>query len=266
MKIISMVQEKGGVGKTTLATHIAAGLATRGARVLLVDADGQAHATRVFGLAPMPCLYNVLVRGAKWYEDKGQQSDVLHVADPARYAPGSKAEGALVLLPGNVETMVIPLAVSDPFLLYRRLAELREAFDVCVIDTSPTPSLLNGSIMLASDHVILPAEMEYFSLKALENTLLNTRTFAAERQARGLPALTTLGVIPTMYRASTVEHSENLSQFVKQHGDLVWEAVAQRVTWPEAAMKRQSVFVYAPGSPAAAEGWRVVDRVQEAIA
>lgn len=64
MKIITLLNEKGGVGKTTIATHIAAGLAVRGMRVLLVDADPQGHATVSLGLQKEPGLYDLLVRDA----------------------------------------------------------------------------------------------------------------------------------------------------------------------------------------------------------
>ena len=64
MKIVTLLNEKGGVGKTTLATHLAAGLAIRGKRVILVDADPQGHATIAFGLSKEPGFYDLIVRNA----------------------------------------------------------------------------------------------------------------------------------------------------------------------------------------------------------
>lgn len=257
--IITLLQEKGGTGKTTLATHIAAGLAIRGYRVLLVDADGQGHATRMFGAPLEAGLYNLLVRGAGWEE-------VLRTINPDRYAPKpDTVKGILALLPGNPETMLIPLAINDSYRLHHRLSELRNEFDVMVIDTSPTPSLLNGSILFASNGIIYPTQAEYFSLKALEESIKHTRDFGQMQDQQGFRAVKLLGIIPTMVRANTVEHQENLKLMAAQDVPL-WPVMPLRITWPEAAMQRKSIFVYDPHSAAASELWQIVANVETAIA
>lgn len=254
MRTLAFLCAKGGVGKTTTSFHAAAGLAARGHRVLLVDADGQAHASRLCGLLPAPGLYQLLVRDGRW-------ADLLHLVDRRTYAPAD-GEGVLAVLPSNHETMLIPLGISDYGLLRRRLAELGDVFDAAIVDTSPTPSLLNGSILLAADLVIYPSEMEYFSIKALEGSIADTRSFSRTREASGLPPVVSAGIIPTMYRAGTVEHQENLRRVQETYGDLVWPALPQRITWPEAAMQRRAVFVYAPKSDAAREAWGLVERIE----
>ena len=101
MKVITLLQEKGGVGKTTLAVHVAAGLAVRGARVLLVDADAQGTATSSLGLAPEPGLYNLMVRNMAF-------QDVVKLVQPEIYEPpNDHSRGNLFMLPGNLETRLI---------------------------------------------------------------------------------------------------------------------------------------------------------------
>src|SRR5690606_27606603 len=109
---------KGGVGKTTTSIHIAAGLAMRGYKVLIVDADPQGHATYTLGINKEPCFHDLLVRNAPF--DK-----MVRPVDPERYvAPDTKASGALFLIPSNVETRSITNHIEDVFLLQNRLLEL----------------------------------------------------------------------------------------------------------------------------------------------
>jgi chromosome partitioning protein len=254
MITITLLMEKGGVGKTTLATTIAAGLAIQGKRVLIIDADGQGHATRILGAKLSPGLYDTLVREADW-------QDTLKIVKPEQYNPDKT--GMLALLPGNHETMFIPQAINDPFLLQQRINELAEVFDVVIIDTSPTPSLLNASILMATDYVLVPSKMEFLSLQSLKSSMKTVEGFSNKRIGGGLLPVTPLGIIPMTYRANTTEHTENLKLVGDTYGVLVWPVIADRIIWAEAAVRQQSIFVYAPQSRASEEAWQVVNRVSE---
>lgn len=256
MKVLAAIMEKGGVGKTTTATTIAAGLAIAGQRVLVIDADGQGHATRLLGAKLRPGLYDLLVRDADW-------QDELITVNPSLYTPN--ATGVLSLLPGNHETMFIPQAISDPFLLQQRIDELKDVYDVVIIDTSPTPSLLNASILMATDYAIVPTKMEYLSLQSLTSTMRTIEGFSGKRVSGGLSPVKAMGIIPTAYRANTREHFENLEQVKATHKALVWPAIADRIVWTEASVRQQSIFVHAPMSKAADEAWTMVNNVAEAI-
>jgi len=252
MKVITLSNEKGGVGKTTLATHVAAGLAIRGARVLLIDADAQANATMSFGLEKEPGFYNLLGGKAKW-------RNILRNIPPEFYEmPNQQSEGYLLILPGNNQTAHIQSAVQDAYALYKRLNELKDAIDFVVIDTSPTPSLLHGAIYLATDAVLYPTLCETFSLQGLVETMQNVA---------GAPGkeIATLGIVPNMYRSKTVEHSENLTMLREKFGELVWTPITQSIVWSEATAMRRPVFALAPDNRAATEALSVVDHVQEAI-
>jgi chromosome partitioning protein len=259
VRVITLLNEKGGVGKTTLATHLAAGLAVKGYRVVLIDADAQGHAGAIFGLNPEPGLYDLLVRNASF-------KDVLRVIPPEVYEhPDQAAQGFLALLPSNVETRMIAGLISNVFAVRQRLEELRNFADVVIFDTSPTPSLLHGAIYVATNGLIYPTELSALSFKSLMESFAHRDLFAQTKSGMNLGDLHTLGIIPTKVRLKTVEHSENLNMLRKEYGDLVWPPLTLSITWEEAAMQNRPVFSYAPESAAAKEMWRLVSQTVEAL-
>ena len=262
MKIITLVNEKGGVGKTTCATHIAAGLAVMGQKVLLVDADAQGHATISYGLPKEPGLYDLLVRDADF-------KTVLRPVERERFTVSSGMDdapgGMLYTLPGNVETRNISSGVGDDLLLFaERFAELDGLIDVVVVDTSPTPSLLHGLIYVATDYLIYPTELENLSIDGLAESIRHKGKANALRQARGLEPITVLGIQPTMYKKTDV-HDYNLQNLLKEFKQAVWPAIPQRTVWAERAESKQAVWTYKPKSKATQEAWAMVERAAKGI-
>src|SRR5690606_35498477 len=136
MKVITLLNEKGGVAKTTMAIHAAAGLAIKGYRVVIIDADAQGHATIALGRQKGPGFYDLIVRDAPF-------DQVLRHISPERYATREMAEnmkGDLLLVPSNVETRSISHNISDAFAVLKRVMQIRDAIDCVIFDTSPTPS------------------------------------------------------------------------------------------------------------------------------
>lgn len=252
MKTITILNEKGGVGKTTLAVNLAMGLAARGHRVLLVDAEEQGHATLATGANKYPGLYDLLVRDASF-------KDVLKAIDPAKY--GGTGKSMLYLLGSNVETRNIVHSISDAMKFKNRLAELVGRFDFCLVDTAPTPSLLHASIYYATDGLLIPTECEFLAFDGLAETLNRAKASAMIRQSG---ALRVLGIVPNKFRAGTSEHRENLQQLQARFGDQVWRPIPLSIVWPEAAMFALPVFAHAPSHDAAAQAWEMVDRVEVA--
>lgn len=260
MKVVTFLNEKGGVGKTTLATHIAAGLARVGLRVVLLDADPQGHATLSLGVEKAPGLYDLLVRDAPF-------QDVLRPADSTRFClPDEDPQGALHLIPSNIETRSIPIQISDAFVVADRIQELRDLFDLVVVDTPPTPSMLHGSIYLATDALIYPTKCEYLSFDGLSESLTHREMMAATRERWGMPPLQVLAIVPTMFRHNTLVHSENLHQLRERFGEKVWPPIALRTIWAEASTVGQLIYRFAPSSPAAADAETLVSRMQEWLA
>lgn len=259
MKTITLINEKGGVGKTTISTHVAAGLALRGYKVVLADADAQGHATVTMGLKKEPGLYDLLVRDAPF-------RDVLRPVSHEIYGIGDKpVEGQLYVVPSNVETRSIPMQVSDAFAVTDRFRKLEDVVDVVIFDTSPTPSLLHSSIYLATDAIIYPTKCEFLSFDGLVESFEHRDMMQQARARWGLSDIRVMGIVPTMVRSSTLVHQENLNKLKVRYGDLVWPEVLMRTIWAEASSVGQLVYRFAPDSAATKDMWSIVDRVESEL-
>jgi len=266
MKIISLMNEKGGVGKTTLAGTIGAGLAIMGYRVLMIDADPQGHLAISYGLNKSPALYDLLVRDAE-FNDPG----IVETIPPDSYAlPNAKMPdtGKLFIVCGNRETRLISQAMEgEPFGVRTRMAELAQAdiVDFVIFDTSPTPSTFHAMIYLATDHIIYPTEVTYLSFDGLVASIKNTTGHDQQKKSKGLGAIKKTGIIPTKFRSKTLEHQEKLKALKQGFGDMVWNPLPMSVVWEEATARKRSIFRYAYDHPAAADAWKVVRTVKEKV-
>lgn len=260
MRVITLHNEKGGVGKTTLTLLIAMGLALRGWRVLLVDGDPQGHTSIRMGYGKLPGIYDLLVREANW-------KTVLKKIPPERYAiPGEtigNMTGKLYLLPGNKETMNISNMVGDFAVLTKRLDELDDLIDVVVIDTSPTASLLHGVYYTATDSIVYPTELTYTSFDGLVESLKARTAASNERQAKwNLPSIEVAGIVPMKYRKGLTEQDQNLATLREQFGDKVWHPMGLRTLWTESESRAVPVWNLDPKSDAAVDAWEMIDQVE----
>ena len=256
MKVLALLNEKGGVGKTTLATHIAAGLAIRGQRVLLVDADPQGHATVTFGLQKAPMLHDLLVR------DLPFQQAVRRVPPELYGIPGHSVRGELLVIPSDMSTRVIPLMTSDVMVVRNRMQELENVIDVALFDTAPTPSLLHGSIYMTTDFILYPTKCEYLSFDGLVESMKHREEASKARVNLGMTEVQVGGILPTMYRPGTQADEYGIEVLKKQFGKLVWPAINLRTVWNQASFARRVLFNFAPDTTAAREAWRAVDLVE----
>jgi len=260
MNVITILNEKGGVGKTTIAVTVAAGLAARGHRVLVIDADAQGHATRALGLRKYPGLCDLLVRSEQRSAEDEPPMDniyeyVLRAIPAERY--GGAGASRLYVIGSNVETRNIATSISDAYALVRKLTPIMDLFDYCLIDTAPTPSLLHGAIYLATDWILYPTLCEFWSFDGLAESMAHQQ--AVQRSVRPVEVA---GIVPMRVRANTLEHSENLRKLQERFGALVWQPVPERIVWAEASTYQKPVFVHDPGSEAAGHAWALVDRVE----
>ena len=228
--ILSVINQKGGVGKTTTAINLAVALAQWGHATLLVDLDPQGNATSGLGVArqPSPSLYQALISGA----NLAPNSDLAGTAPPDGLIDPITADVSLsgtVLRPavasGPVEGLHIigaspDLAGSEIELagnarrdgLRRILSELRVNYDFIVIDTPPSVSLLTVNSLVAADQLIIPVQCEYFALEGLGQLL---RTL--EKIKRYLnPELKVMGLLRTMFDPR-VALSAQVSHELQQH-------------------------------------------------
>lgn len=259
MKIITMLNQKGGVAKTTLATHLAQGLAMAGHRVVLVDADSQGSATYAVGIEYQPGFYDLIVRGTEW-------KDTLRFINPELYEiPNQKVKGELYLVPSNIESRTIANVIEDTTIIQTRFSELVDMVDYIVVDTSPTPSLLHGSIYTATDYILYPTKCESLSIQGLERSMESLQAANRFRGQYQIAPIEVLGIVPTMYRSKTLEHSENLAELRGKYKDLVWSPIPLSTVWGESSRMARPVWNFAYETSAAKQGIAFVSRVMKAI-
>ena len=232
-KIVAIVNQKGGVGKTTSCVNLAAGLHHRGARVLLCDFDPQANATSGMGVdknAASPNVYDVLIRGAEPARAvvKTPYGDVL---------PSSKA-----LAGAGVELIAME---RREYLLRDALHALGGEYDYIFIDCPPSLELLTLNALCAADTVLVPVQCEYYALEGLSDLLTTVRRV---KQALN-PALALEGVLLTMYDGRT-NLSLQVAEEVKRHfpGKVYATVIPRNVRLSEAPSHGKPVMDYDPYS------------------
>ena len=237
-RIISVANQKGGVGKTTTAINLGAALAEEGYNVLLVDLDPQGNASTGLGIDPedrVKTTYDLLLEGA-------ELKDVIRETN---------VEGLLLspattdLSSADIEMMATE---KRSFLLHdalRQPAIDNYDLDYILIDCPPSLSLLTVNAMVASDSVLVPLQSEFFALEGLSQLMLTIR----EVRQTANPRLRIEGVLLTMYDARN-----NLSQQVEMDarstlGDLVFRTIVPRnVRVSEAPSYALPVISYDPAS------------------
>jgi chromosome partitioning protein len=255
--VITLNGHKGGIGKTTLAQVLAAGMAARGAKVLLIDTDMQSHITLSFNMDAEPGLYQVLVR-------HDAIVDWLRQPAPESYQiPGEVIHGKLYVLPSNEETAAIPSLVKDARILAQQLALLEDAIDYVIIDTPPSPGLLMSVIYTATDHVIIPTMLTRKSLAGMMATIESVKSFD----------LNLLGIALNLYERKTVLQNHNLKWLVKNAYANNWRVftpIGKRQLWEDASQNGCLVWTLEAHSKseqlAIAEALKFVEQVMGALA
>lgn len=257
MKVLSLLQEKGGVGKTTLSTHIGAGLAIRGKRVLIMDFDPQGNATKLLGLTESPRVYDLLVRPETTWKQ------VISAVNPVHWAGEIEPKGELHMVAGNAETRNIATMVGDVFELRNRFYEIEERYDIVVIDTPPTPSLVHSMIYLATDGLIIPTLCEMLSLDGIGKTRTHMMGLNTQLKGLNLPQVELVGVQPNLYEPNTLAHDKGIEILVKEFGRNIFPSLPKRAAYRKSAWMRQTIFAYGNQSDASAEMWALVGRVEK---
>jgi chromosome partitioning protein len=190
-RILAVANQKGGVGKTTTAINLAAGLAMAGQQVLLVDMDPQANLTSGVGLkgqtAPGGTVYDALTTDASDPSSFILKTDVKNMTLVPSDRNLTGAEVELVMLPNREQRL---RAILTP---------LRDRYDVIMIDTPPSLGLLTLNALVAADAVLIPLNCEYFALEGLADLVATLRRVRATLN----PALDIAGVLMTMYDERT---------------------------------------------------------------
>lgn len=234
-RVIAVVNQKGGVGKTTTSINLASCLAALGQRVLLVDIDPQANATSGLGINPSEIETSVY--------------DVLFEADRAREATRSTPVVNLEILPSNRELTGAELelvAVSErEFRLRTALAPMRAGRDLILIDCPPSLGLLTVNALTAAESLVVPLQCEYYALEGLSSLLA---TVDLVRQSLN-PSLVLEGVLLTMFDTrNAICHQ--VAEEARRHlpGQVFSTVIPRNVRLSESPSHGLPITHYDPGS------------------
>jgi len=240
---LAVFNHKGGTGKTTTSVSIAAGLALRGYKVLLVDTDSQGNVGVSLGLKAERTLYHVVVMGLK------PQDVAITVRENLDVLPSNETLAAAELYLAGRQ--------NRDRILKDRLAAAAQHYDVIVLDCSPSLSLLNQNALVFADGILVPVACDFLSLVGVRQVIKTVKNVNSLLHH----PVQIYGVLPTFYDARARICRDAWGTMKEHFGERCFQPVRATIKIKEAPAQGRTIYEYAPESHASEDYQRVVERL-----
>jgi chromosome partitioning protein len=227
MTIITIANQKGGVGKTTTAVTLAHGCARLGRRTLLIDLDPQGNVSLSLGIQKAPDLFEMIVQHKS--QQQVTQANIRQNLDVIR-SDNMTAVLKVVLAGYDFREYVLTNAL------------LNDDHDVVIFDLPPSVDILHTAALVASDYLVVPTQLDQFSVQGIQDLLTTLATVRSSSKCTCVLA----GIIPTLFERSTRESHGQLTNMVEAYQHLVWPPIPKDVKCRESNRHGQTLYEYSP--------------------